>query len=243
MEAMARLRLLCLLSAVVSVLASSALRAETPAPLQAAIGNWSAGKDDWALTQRVRTLSDDGRVTEERLERYDPSLPDIQRWHLLEVDGHEPTEAQRQSLERRKNLKPHKRGNKPLEDFLDLPQAVATSETARAVVYTIGVRPGVIPLTQTEKLVLLVTVGRESHAIERVTAVLHDSMRVALGLARITGVDFDLSFDPALAPDEPAAEDNPASGTARVSMSKFGVRMEYEWSDFRRVTGYAAPAK
>lgn len=221
--------------------AFSVLRAETPALLHEAIGNWLAGKEDWAFTQRVRSLSDGGQVKDERLERYDPSLPDIQRWHLLTVDGKAPTEAQRQTLERRKNLRPRKHANKPPEDFLDFPHAVVSAETARAVTYAVAVRPEAARLVQTDKLIVLVTVGRENRAIERVTVSLRDPMRVALGLAKITDIDLDVHFDPSGQDANSEAGDVETSGSARVALWKLGDRMEYEWSDFKRVTPYASP--
>ncbi len=216
-----------------------ALRADTPPLLHDAVGNWLAGKEDWALTQRTRVLADDGSVKEERLERYDPSLPDNQRWHLLEVDGKPPTEAQRKAIEVRKNQRPRKHANKPPEDFLDFTHAVPLHETPQAVTYAVTVRPEAARLVQTEKLIILVTVGRESHSIERITASLSEPMRVALGLAKITDVDLDMHFEPEPAGHPGAAEPDP-SGTARISLSKFGDRMEYEWTAFKRVTPYAA---
>src|SRR5882757_11110012 len=88
------------------------LRAATPPLLDEAVHRWLAGKDDWAFTQRARTLQDDGSVKEERLERFDPSRPDSQRWHLLEMNGQPPTEEQRHQWQDRKNQKPRKASNK-----------------------------------------------------------------------------------------------------------------------------------
>ncbi|MEO6246197.1 MAG: hypothetical protein ABIQ12_12255, partial [Opitutaceae bacterium] len=57
-------------------------------------------------------------------------------------------------------------------------------------------------------------------------------------LARITDVDFDLTFDPPLNPGKPVVDDDEPSGTARVALRKLGERMEYDWSDFKRVDAY-----
>ena len=59
--------------------------AGTPPLLAEAIQRWTAGKGDWAFTQETRTFLADGQVKEERIECYDPSLPDLQRWRLIEV--------------------------------------------------------------------------------------------------------------------------------------------------------------
>jgi hypothetical protein len=49
----------------------------------------------------------------------------------------------------------------------------------------------------------------------------------------VTDVDLDLT----VAPEDPAApvESNSASGTAKISVSTFGERMEYEWSELKRL--------
>lgn len=219
-----------------------ALRADTPPLLHDAVGNWLAGKEDWAFTQRTRALADDGQVKEERLERYDPSLPDNQRWHLLEVDGKPPTEAQRKAIEVRKNQRPRKHANKPPEDFLDFAHAVPLRETPQTVTYAVTVRPEAARLVQTEKLIILVTVGRESHAVEGISSSLSEPMRVALGLARITDIDLDMHFEPEAGGRSGGAEPDP-SGSARVSLSKLGDRMEYEWTAFKRVTPYSTAKK
>lgn len=120
------------------------------------------------------------------------------------------------------------------------------AEAAQAVTYAVAVRPEAARLVQTEKLVLMITVGRKSHTIERITAGLRDPMRVALGLAKVTNVDFDLAFDfapPSGNASSPSAETRAAnseqpSGTARVALSKLGQQMEFEWSDFKRVDAY-----
>ena len=62
-------------------------RAETPPLLAKAIAQWVAGQEDLAFTQQTRFFFNDGRVKEERVERYDPALPDSQRWRLIEVDS------------------------------------------------------------------------------------------------------------------------------------------------------------
>lgn len=187
-----------------------------------------------AFTQRARTYDDDGNVKQERVERYDPALPDNQRWRLLEVNGESPTEAQREAIEDRKNRKPRKRANKSPVEILDFEQATIQRASPEAITYEVTLRPEVARLSQTENVVLFLTVGRESRQIERVTATLLEPMRVALGLARITEINFDLTFD---SPEE--AGDGEPSGTARMSLSKFGERMDYEWWDFRRTHSYS----
>jgi len=80
----------CSLSRLAALLAAvllPALQAAPPALLALAVRQWNTGKDDWAFTQRARTYDGDNRLIQERLERFDPSKPDNQRWHLLEMNG------------------------------------------------------------------------------------------------------------------------------------------------------------
>src|SRR5438270_13919648 len=71
-----RLSFSCLALIAIAVTGAAA----TPPLLEEAVEKWNAGKEDLAFTQRVRTFTDDHKVKEERVERYDPSLPDERRW-------------------------------------------------------------------------------------------------------------------------------------------------------------------
>jgi len=219
------------LSLIFGLLAASA-RADTPPLLDAAIGNWSATQSEWSFTRKTRTLNDKGRVKEERVEHYNPALSDDQRWQLTEIDGHPPTEAELKA-EARKNRKPRKYGSGSPGDFLDLAHAAVREQNARAVMFEVPVRTAVRGLAQSGKLVVLITVDQRTQAIERLSAQLLGPMRIALGLAKLTDVDLDLTVQP----DEQKAraEGNEASGTARVTLSAFGERMEYEWSELKRI--------
>lgn len=211
------------------------LRAETPPLLQAAVDNWVAGKQEVAFTQRTRTLADAGAVKEERVERYDPSQPDNRRWHLLEVDGKPPTEAQREAIEVPRNKKPRKHANKPPAEVLDFANATVREQTKDTVTYEVAMRSDAAWLVQTENIAVLITVGRQSRAVEHVAVSLRATVRVALGLAKITDVDFDLSFDE---PAKKGGSDDEAAGKASAAITKLGKRMEYAWSDFKRVQAY-----
>jgi hypothetical protein len=60
---------------------------------------------------------------------------------------------------------------------------------------------------------------------------------VALGLGRVLDVDFDVQMNQ---PETTAVAADPAmakpDGTAKVVVNKLGQRIEYAWSDFKRVT-------
>jgi hypothetical protein len=233
-----RLLLLTLATAL-----APALRAAAPPLLDEAVHQWLAGKDDWAFTQRARTLLDDGSVKEERLERFDPSLPDNQRWHLLAMNGQPPTDDQRHQWQDRKNKKARSASNKPLDELFDFDSATLVTETAEAATYAVAVKPSFAHLVAVDKLSVDFTVNKQTKLIEHVTAGLSEPMKVALGLAKVTDLDLDLSFQ-SVPPGEssPPAEQK-AKGSASMTMSKVvGAKMEYTWSDFKRVTRYAGTA-
>lgn len=215
------------------------LQAAIPALLDEAVQKWTAEKADWAFTQRVRTYSDDGLVTEKRLERYDPSLPDDRRWHLLTFNGKDPTEEQQDRWETRRNRRPRKRTNKPPGEYFDFEHAVLSAETAQTIRYDVPVRPEAARLIQVEKLIIGVTVNKETRTIEHVSAALREPMKVALGLAKITDLDLDVRFDSNAekSPSSPAS--GQPTGSAQATVSKLGNRADYAWSDFKRVTTYA----
>jgi hypothetical protein len=211
--------------------------AQTPPLLEEAVEKWNAGKEDLAFTQRVRTFTNDNKVKEERVERYDPSLPDERRWHLIEVNGKPPTDEQRERLESRKNRKARKEANKPLGDYFEFERAKTLSEENGLVRYDVPVRSDAAArLLDVEKIDVIFSVREATKTIEHVAAGLREPMRIALGLVRVTDIDLDIHFDASsevIPPPPPPS--NPPS-TAHVAVSKLGDRLEYTWSDFKRVT-------
>ncbi|MEO7413604.1 MAG: hypothetical protein ABIZ81_09620 [Opitutaceae bacterium] len=233
-----RLLFCCIL---VFVAATSSLRAKEGPPLLAeAMATWSAEMDEWAFTQRVRTFDDD-KVKLERLERYDPSRPDNQRWELLEIDGKPPTKEQREYWEKRKNRKARRRADKEIEEYFDFARATVAKETEDRVQYDVPLRRDVTRLIPLEKISIEVTVNKQTHTIQQITGGLKEPMRMALGLAKVTDGWLDVRFDPIvsdLSGDPNATE---ANGTARVVLFKMGDRAEYAWSNFKRVTPFPPP--
>ena len=217
------------------------LSAETPPLLAKAFEQWATGREDLAFTQQTRVFLDDGKVREERIERYDPSLPDSRRWRLIEVDGRPATDEQRKKWETRKNGKPRKQVVKSPAEYLDLENATLGADSPQSARFEIGLRPEAARLLAVEKIAVTVTVDKESGRIAGIAATLREPIRVLLGLARITDLDIDVRMEPA---DEESAEKTgevQSGSTARVTMSKLGNPMEYNWSDFKRVASYRAP--
>lgn len=214
-------------------------RAETPPLLEDALHKWVAGTDDWAFTQRVRTFDED-KVKLERLERYDPSRPDNQRWELLEIDGKPPTAAQRERWQHRKNRKPKKKAEGTLEKYFDFDHATVAKETAQWVRYDVPLRRDATRLVPLEKIEIEITVDKATRSVEQITGGLREPLRIALGLAKITDIWLDVRFDPIVHDLTPEEDEPLASGTVQVVVFKMGDRAEYAWTQFKRVTPFPA---
>jgi hypothetical protein len=200
--------------------------------LDGAIQPWLAERDAWAFTQHVREF-DKGDVKEERVERYDPSLPERSRWKLLELNGHAPTLSEAAAFTQKKGRK--RKEPRPLTDYIDFDHVTVQAATPQWVRYEVPLRE-VNRLVPVDKINLAITVNRSSRAIEQVTAVLREPLKIAFGVARVTDMTFDLHFNSAAQhpPVEPSSVQ--PNGTAQATMIKFGNRAEFEWSDFTRVT-------
>jgi hypothetical protein len=221
--------------------ASHGLFSATPPLLAEAIQKWTAGEGDLAFTQHTRTFLADGRVKDERIERYDPSLPDSQRWRLLSVNGLPATEQQRLEWETRKNSRPRRKVDESPAAFLDLEHAVHINETAEVVRFRIPVRPRAMHLVSLEEIDAVISVDKQTRSIASAGAVLREPIRVLLGIGKITDLDIDVRINPGDAQSPAAAEDVEEGSTARVKISKLGKPVEYDWSDFKRVRPFSAP--
>jgi hypothetical protein len=206
-----------------------------------ALNQWVAAREDFAFTQQTRFFDDDGKVKKERVERFDPSLPDSQRWRLIEVDDQPATDEQRKKWETSKNRGPRKKVSKPPGEYLDLDNARVLEDTPKSTRFEVGLRPETLRLLAVENIVVLITVDKETDEIARIGATLRQPINVLLGLARITDLDIDVRLEPADGGSAPKPEEVQAGSTARVTMSKLGTFMEYNWTDFKRVTSPGKP--
>ena len=230
-----------LIALVAGAALCAGLRAATPPLLAKAFAQWATGQEDLAFTQQTRILFDDGKLKAQRVERYDPSLPDSRRWRLIEVNGQPATEAQRQKWETWKNGKPRKKVSKSLAEYLDFEHAIPMNETPKNAHFEVGLRPEVARLIAVEKVSVVITVDKESGTIAHIAANLREPIRVLLGLAKITDLDLDVRIEPADGDPGFKSGEVQTGSTARVLMSKFGDPTEYRWSDFKRVPTYRPP--
>lgn len=231
------LRTLCL---VFLLTAGFAAPAAPRSLLEQAVESWLGERDHWSFTQRA--VEYDNGKPRERLERYDPSQPGDARWKLLAIDGKPPTEAQRAAWAKKKFKKNRRRFESPLGDFFDFNRAKVLEDTAKVVRYDVPLRTDKAWLFPVDKVHVTVTVNKETRALEHLSADVREPFKVLFGLAKVTDGAIDLSFlnfeDDAM----PGPESAQPSGVARVSVSKFGERAEFTWSEFKRVTPYVAPS-
>jgi hypothetical protein len=220
-------------------LAAPASRAEAPALLLQAVQRGNFGQGDLAFTQQTRAFLSDGGVKEERRERYDPSLPDSQRWRLLEVNGIPATDEQRRQWETRKNSRPRRKVDESPSKYLDLANATLIGENARNARFRVPVRPETQRLLAVENIDVVITVDKQTGNIAGIGAVLRQPIRVLLGVARITDLDVDLRINPGEGVSSDATDNVEPGSTARVKISRLGRPVEYNWSEFRRVASFS----
>ena len=201
--------------------------------LEAAVESWLGERDHWAFTQRAVEY-DQGRPRE-RLERYDPSQPGESRWTLLAIDGRTPTSEERADWARKKFKKNRRRFDTPIGDYFDFRDARVIGETAQVIRFDVPLRRDKNWLFQTDKVNVVVTVSKETKALVHLTAQLREPLKVLLGLARITDGKLDLSFLNFEPDGAPGPASSQPTGTAHVTVSRFGERAEFTWSDFKRV--------
>jgi hypothetical protein len=212
--------------------ATASVRATSATPLQAAVEKWLGERDHWAFTQRAVEHNRDGS-THERLERFDPSLVGNARWRLLAIDGKPPSGEQRAVWEKKKFKKNRRKFDSPIGDYFDFERAKVTGEDKKTVRYTVPLRNDKAWLFPTDKVDVSVAVNKESRALEHLEAKVREPFRVLLGIARVTNGAIDLTFDDS-AEAEPATAQ--PKGSVRVSAFRFGERVDFEWTDFKRVT-------
>jgi hypothetical protein len=207
--------------------------ATTPPLLEQAVDDWLGERDHWAFTQRA--VEYDNGKPKERLERYDPSKPGDGRWTLLAIDGKPPTEEQRAAWAKKKFKKNRRHFDSPIGDYFDFKGATIVAETPKLVRYLVPLRGDKRWLFETDKVRVVVTINKESRALEHLTANVREPVKVLLGIAKITEGKIDLNFLPFEVDTPTAPEAAQPTGSAKVSVSKPGGRVEFTWSEFKRV--------
>ena len=224
-----RFLLLVLLLGAGSVLPAS------PSPLLVrAAEKWLAERDHWAFTLQVREY-EGGKLTEERVERYDPSKPVAERWELVSVDGG-AAKPDRLAKWLKLKLRSSRKEHKSLAEYVDFDRATVIDHTALLIRYRLPMRSASELLFPVDRVELKVTVNRATSAIEKVEAGIDEPYKVALGLGRILDVDLEMWMNPGPivgTPGDPAVAK--PDGTAHFVVDRLGKRIEYDLSDFKRV--------
>ncbi|MES1194979.1 MAG: hypothetical protein ABUL65_03730, partial [Opitutus sp.] len=204
------------------------LRAEVPPLLQEIAGRWLDERPQWSFTQLVRETSRDGEV-HERLERFDLSRGYDQRWQLLAIDGRAPTAQEIEASSQRKNRGKPKSPRSWFE-YVDLDNARLRGENDRFIRYEVPLKRVAGGLFPGDKISVLLTIDKQTHALEHAQARVDEPFNVALGLAEVVEVKGNVALPPA--PDA-GPVDNP-SGSVSAVVNRLGKRVEYTWTDFRR---------
>lgn len=212
------------------LLATPLLAAAAPHPLlHELLEKWSGDRQRWAFTQHVRETDTQGRAAE-RVERYDPARGPSRRWALVSLDGRRPTPEEAAQWNERKNRRPP-RQPKPLTDYVNVDEARVIAEDADRVSFQLPLRSTVSRLVPEERINLVVTVDKRTRELERAQVSIDGPFSVALGLARIIELEFDLQAPPggvdAVGGPEP-------QGRATAVINRLGRRVEYTWNDFER---------
>jgi len=217
------------------VVSVSLLRAETPPILQEIADKWSEERIRWSFTQAVRETDGKG-VVHERLERFDPSQGYDKRWHLLKLDGRTPTPGEAREWNDKKNRR--KKDPKSWLEYVDLEHAKVREENAQTVSYQVPLKRAGAGLFPGDKVSVLLTVDKASRSIAHAQASIDEPFDVALGLAQV--VDLDLNLQLPLESDKGRAVEKTADsrvepkGTASAVVNRWGKRVEYTWTEFKR---------
>jgi hypothetical protein len=218
-----------------AAMASVTLNAETSPLLSNALQRWLAGQGDLAFTEHTKVFHHDGSLKDEWVERFDPSQSESHRWTLIEHAGVPATQDQSTRWEAHKNAKPRQKVDKSPLELFDLDHAVIVSDAQNTIRYKVPVRSPIPHLVPTDGIDVVVTVDKRSGSVAGIGAALREPIPLLLGLVQITNLDVDLHISPdasALASNSEGVE--PGS-TARMTISKLGYSMQYNWSDFTRV--------
>lgn len=209
--------------------------------LEASVETWLGERDHWAFTQRA--VEFDNGMRRERLERYDPSLVGNRRWTLLAINGRAPTPEEHEAWAKKKFRKNRRRFDAPIGDFFDFSRARIVREDPGSAQFEVPLRRDKSWLFQVEKVRVLVTINKQTRALEHLAADVREPLKVLLGLARITEGQLDLSFLQVGDGSEVGPEFVEPTGRATVTVSKLGGRAEFTWFDFKRVDAEAPAAK
>jgi len=222
------------------VTSGALLRAEVPPLLQEIADRWMDERPQWGFTQLVRETDRDG-VVHERQERFDLSHGYERRWQLLAIDGRTPSTEEVDAWSQRKN-RGKRKDPKSWFEYVDLGNAKVRGENARLIRYEVPLKRVAGGLFPGDKVSVMLTVDKETHAIENARARVDEPFNVALGLAEVVEVNANVALPPehkaGANPGLDAAPDDNPSGSVSAVVNRLGKRVEYTWTDFKRTPSH-----
>jgi len=221
---------------ILLVVSGALLRADVPPLLQEIAARWTEDRPQWGFTQLVRETGRDGEVRE-WLERFDLSRGYDRRWELLEIDGRTPTADEAGAWSQRKN-RGRRRLPKSWLEYVDLEHATLRGENARLIRYEVPLKRIAGGLFPGDKVAVMLTIDKQTHAIEHARVRVDEPFNVALGLAEVVEVNANVALPPepgdGAGPAPAAGSDDNPSGSVSAVINRLGKRVVYTWSDFRR---------
>lgn len=209
-----------------------------PKPLAAAFRSFGRDAHRWAYTARTVTRNRRGRIVQDQVARYDPSLHYDEQWTLLLQEGKEATDKQVQEHRKRKLKLDRKR--KTFGELLELKQAVelpGSPEGPGVIVYAVPLSREGNDRFPVDKVEVLVRISAPGHELLGLEMRLREAVRAA-GVAKIKSGTASFGF---VTPQEefgPALARVKLDLTASVLFFPVEQHTEEARTEFKRVTPY-----
>ncbi|HEU5080789.1 MAG TPA: hypothetical protein VFT72_16370 [Opitutaceae bacterium] len=211
------------------------LRAEEKAApsdaLSSAMQKLAAGDDDWAYTQVFRRTD---CSTGDTVARFDPSKPAGSQWQLLKLRGRTPTEAEAAKWCRRREQDVNQTDSRALVELLDLEHARILSQDTEHASFEIPLKKNTIAHIPAENFVAYADVDCEQAALEKLSIVLRQTVRLIGGIAQIQTAKGEMVFK-SVGEDGTRPAYIVASGSGQALFRKLNRSAEIIFTDQRRV--------
>ncbi len=221
-----------------------ATTAEVPRLLQDAVQKLAVDTDRWAYTQTIVERDDKGRVKQETVVRFDPSLPYEQQYRPLKVNGKEPDDGdvrkyRRQGERRGQRLDREEREGpdpkrKTVGELMDLDRATVAQENATTVTYAVPLKKEGNNRFPPEKFEVTARINKERGAFESVAAKLREPLRQKL-IINIKSGEGSVEFSPVDPKHAPQMTTARGSGSASILFVPIGRAYEMKREEFKRV--------
>lgn len=210
--------------------------AGSPAPLAAAIRKYGEDVERWAWVQHEVHYDKQGKVSEERLLRFDPSQPYEQQWTLLKKNGHDATPEQVEAY-RKQRLKRMK-DRKTLGELLEVKSATVAAESPEAITYEVPLRRQGNDRLPPDKFQVLVLIDRARQEFISAEVKLREPLRIAL-IGKVKKAGALLSFTPQDPRFAPPLTGIKADGSGSILFVPVSASYDLTRTELRRVKPYS----